>query len=109
MYVAAPLALDLDERPMPEAAHYPRRRPRPRARQRPSTAPGAMQTVGSPLSVEVTPSSGERVVDEEEDGEGQDEEEDGQEMDHLPPPPRRPPIMRSLSSVDQARRLGIQL
>lgn len=101
MSIAAPLSLDLDERPMPEPAHYPRRRPRPRDSQRPSTAPGALETASASASAMASNEGRPR--------EGVEEEvEDGQEMDHLPPP-RRPEMMRSLSSVEQARRLGIQI
>jgi hypothetical protein len=131
MSVAAPLSLDLDERPMPEPAYYPRRRPRTRTQRRPSTAPGALETgtgtrtpgtsASGPLvteashGVSVVPYGRVDFVDDasavvvDEDVIVEEEEVDvGEEMDHLPPP-RRPVIIRSLSSVEQARRRGIQL
>lgn len=114
MSIAAPLSLDLDERPMPEPAHYPRRRPRPRASRRPSTAPGALQTgpqahpFSSDSTVLAPNPNGSMLREEVGEEEVEEEVDDGQEMDHLPPA-RRPEMIRSLSSVDQARRLGIQI
>lgn len=127
MSVAAPLALDLDERPMPEPAQYPRTRRRPR------TAPPAMQTATlsqslSPVITEIPSPSRGQALDSSNSSEIQpdgrqrttplaclptapqveDVESEEEEIDHLPPP-RRPIPLRSLSSVEQARRMGIQL
>jgi hypothetical protein len=127
MSVAAPLALDLDERPMPEPAQYPRSR----RQARPRTAPAVLETSSnqtgsyfspsqsnsgnsgsmtlSAPSIVVVPSSphpnADAVVGEPEDD---SDNENNLEMDHLPPP-RRPNMVCSLSSVDQARRRGIQV
>jgi hypothetical protein len=126
MAVAAPLALDLDERPMPEPAQYPRTRRQARPRTAPAiletssngtgsyfdATPGDSGTTGPTLSVPsitvVRPSSpGPNAEAASEQLEDNDDEHD-LEMDHLPPP-RRPNMVRSLSSVDQARRRGIQV
>jgi hypothetical protein len=96
MSMAAPLALDIDERPMPEPAQYPR------TRRRPATAPApraCAPPLTSPSLVCIPPTL--RFSEE-------DVNDDEAEMDHLPPP-RRPHTLRSLSSVEQARRMGIQL
>jgi hypothetical protein len=121
MHIAAPLSLDLDERPMPEPAHYPRRRPRlcTQPPRRPSTAPGALETgalnpglnPGTSFGITEIASPTPAVVEltaTAMGGEGEHGLIIEEDMDHLPPP-RRPALPRSLSSVEQARRRGIQL
>lgn len=111
MSVAAPLALDIDERPMPEPAHYPRTRRRaleltgaiPR---RPRTAPAALGSASRPAAAPAYDGTSET----QDDNDHEIEEDIDEALDHLPsPPPRRPPAVRSLSSVEHARRMGIQL
>ncbi|PVF97408.1 hypothetical protein CPB86DRAFT_451234 [Serendipita vermifera] len=128
MSVAAPLALDLDERPMPEPAQYPRTR---RRQARPRTAPAALETtsnasgsyldatlsssgvpgsttLSSPI-ISITRSPSPHPNTEVVGGDlGDNEDESDLEMDHLPPP-RQPSVIHSLSSVDEARRRGIQV
>ena len=107
MSIAAPLSLDLDERPMPEPAYYPRRLPGSRVIQRQIISLETLPTGVSMPSIGSTTFSLHRKESMPGEDYG-DNLEDEQEMDHLPPP-RMLPMVQSLSSVDQARRLGVQL